>query len=340
MESVETSESPLIEVRGLSKWYSTNQSLISEIFGKKEYLKAVDDVSFDIQRGEILGLAGQSGCGKSTLGELLVRLQEPTSGEIRYDGADVTNFGSSRLKQFRRNCQIIFQDPYESINPRFPVSRIVKEPLDIHSIGDRSERKERAIRALEDAGLKPAEKYLGAFPDELSGGERQRVSIARAIVLEPDFLVADEPVSMLDVSVRSGILKLFDEFREEKDMSIVYVSHDLSTINHLCDRTMIMYLGNVVELGDTRQVIHHSSHPYTKSLVNSVPDPNTYSIAEVGDVDGDVPDPIGLPQGCRYQPRCQYAEDKCAESEPELTERDDANVPEGTQVACYYPVDS
>lgn len=324
-----------MQVRNLSKWYTANQSILSELFGEKRYLKAVDDVSFTIEEGEILGLAGQSGCGKSTLGELLVRLQEPTSGEILFEGDDITEFDSKRLKEFRRNCQIIFQDPYEAINPRFPVARIVTEPLIIHSIGDRKDRQRRVVRALEDAGLKPAEKYLDSFPDELSGGERQRVNIARAIVLEPDFLVADEPVSMLDVSVRSGILSLFNKFRRERDMSIIYVSHDLSTINHLCDRTMIMYLGNIVEVGDTRQVIHYSSHPYTKSLVESVPDTQTFSVSVADDIHGDVPDPIDLPAGCRYQPRCSYSDDQCEAAEPELEERPGAT--EGTRVACYYP---
>ncbi|RQG87805.1 ABC transporter ATP-binding protein [Natrarchaeobius halalkaliphilus] len=329
----------LIDVNDLSKLYETNQSIISRLFGEKEYLRAVDNVSFEIQQGEIVGLAGQSGCGKSTLGELLVQLQEPSSGEIIIDGDDITEYSSSELKTFRRKCQVIFQDPYEAINPRFTVSRIVSEPLKIHSIGDRQERTERTIKALNDAGLSPAEEYLGSFPRELSGGERQRVNIARAIVLEPDFLIADEPVSMLDVSVRTGILKLFEKFKEEMEMSILYVSHDLSTINYLCDRTMIMYLGKVVEVGKTRNVIHYPSHPYTKTLLQSVPDTQKQTDITEESVQGEVPDPIDLPPGCRYASWCSYADEKCERDEPLLQQRDDGEEA-SDQVACHYPIEN
>ncbi len=323
----------IVNVENLSKWYAADQGILSQ-FRSKKYLKAVDDVSFSIDSSEIIGLAGQSGCGKSTLGELLVGLQNPTKGSIYFDGDDITKYNSKEMKQFRRRCQVIFQDPYESLNPRFPVLRIVTEPLTIHSIGDREEREDRAIQALADAGLTPPEKFIDKFPDELSGGERQRVSIARAIVLEPDFLVADEPVSMLDVSIRTGILKLFKKFQREKDMTILFVSHDLSTINYLCDRTMIMYMGDVVEVGSTSDVIHRPSHPYTDSLLQSVP--NTENSEQHDVAEGDVPDPVEMPDGCRYHPRCKFATEKCKETEPQLNPESD-NV--SRRVACYHPID-
>jgi peptide/nickel transport system ATP-binding protein len=331
----------LFEIRNLSKYYVDREegSILNRLIGEPRYLKAVDSVSFDIKRGEILGLAGQSGCGKSTLGELLTRLQEPTDGEIRFRGEDMTEFGKAEIKEFRRNCQVIFQDPYESMNPRFSVARYVGEPLKIHGIGGREERDAKVIETLEDAGLRPAEEYLNQFPDELSGGERQRVCIARAMVLDPDFLVADEPVSMLDVSVRTGILKLFKRLQRERDLSILYISHNLSTINYLTDRTMIMYLGNVVERGPTQQVIHDPAHPYTESLLDSVPNPDPEVDRKQTRLEGDVPDPVDLPTGCRFHPKCDYATEECRETEPELEPTGDQLTNHSAhETACYHPV--
>lgn len=327
-------DTSLFEVRGLRKWFTARQEgFFANIFGEPEYLKAVDDVSFDIRDGEILGVAGQSGCGKSTLGELLLRLQEPTDGAVRYQGEDITEYSKAELKDFRQRAQIIFQDPYEALNPRFPVARTVSEPLAIHGIGDREERDARTIAALEDAGLRPAEKYLEKLPSELSGGERQRVCIARALVSNPDFLVADEPVSMLDVSVRTGILKLFKELQEKRDLSMLYISHDLSTISYLADRTMIMYLGNAVEIGETREVIGEPAHPYTEALLDAVPTPDPDEQRAGSSMQGEVPDPIDLPSGCRFEPFCQYATDECRVTEPDLQP-----VADGQNAACYHPV--
>lgn len=325
-------------VRNLSKHFRARESgFLDRLLGEDRYLKAVDDVSFDLKSNEILGLAGQSGCGKSTLGELLVGLQDPTSGEIRFKGEDMTGFAKSRMQEFRQRCQIIFQDPYEAMNPRFPVVRTVSEPLTIHGIGNREERDARTMRALEDAGLTPPGKFLDKLPDELSGGERQRVCIARALVVDPDFLVADEPVSMLDVSVRTGILKLFKQLQRERDLSMLYISHDLSTINYLTNRTMIMYLGDIVEIGPTEQVIHDPAHPYTESLLESVPLPDPDAMREGTTLDGEVPDPIDLPTGCRFHPNCAYATAECRESEPPL-EAVDADQETPREVACYHPV--
>ena len=327
-------ESSLFEVRDLRKWFpAREEGFLQGLFGEKQYLKAVDDVSFDIREGEILGVAGQSGCGKSTLGELMLLLQQPTSGTIRFDGDDITELGKSELKQFRQRAQMIFQDPYEALNPRFPVARTVGEPLAIHGIGDREERQARIMEALEDAGLRPPGNYLDNLPSELSGGERQRVCIARALVVDPEFLVADEPVSMLDVSVRTGILKLFKELQERRNLSMLYISHDLSTINYLSDRTMIMYLGNAVEIGDTSQVIRSPSHPYSEALLDAVPTPDPEKRRAGSSMEDEVPDPINLPPGCRFEPFCSRVTERCLASEPAL-----APVNEGRSAACYHPI--
>lgn len=337
----------LFEVDGLRKLYESREgsilaSLKTTLTGTQQYLKAVDDVSFDIKEGELLGVAGQSGCGKSTLGELLVGLQNPTSGNIRFQGEDITAYSKAEMQEFRRRCQVIFQDPYESLNPRFPVARTVAEPLVIHDIGTSDERDERVRKAVEDAGLQPADKYLDQLPSELSGGERQRVAIARALVLDPDFIVADEPVSMLDVSVRTGILRLFKRLQRERDLTMFYVSHDLSTIRYLTDRTMIMYLGNVVELGPTEQVIENPQHPYTEVLLDSVPNPDPDAIREKADRNVEAPDPVDLPSGCRFRPYCEYSTEDCAASEPELDYhvRRSFDGDETQMAACYHPLET
>lgn len=330
-ERVDVSPEAVFETGDLKKYYhASGGSIIQRFFGEGRYLKAVDGVSFSINQGEILGLAGQSGCGKSTLGSLLVGLENPTEGSILYNGEDITQFGKNELKEFRRNCQIIFQDPYEAVNPRFPVFRTVNEPLKIHGLGDRETREARVIEALEDAGLTPAEEYLEKRPGELSGGERQRVCIARALVLDPDFIMADEPVSMLDVSVSTGILKLFKRLQRERDLTMLYISHDLSTINYLADRTMIMYLGNIVEVGPTEHVIHDPAHPYTEDLLGSIP--NSGDKSDPKTTETTVPDPINLPSGCRYHPNCAHATDECRATEPLLEQHGNQKA------ACYHPV--
>ena len=335
----------IFSVDNLRKWYSVRSDSLLGIFNDQKYLKAVDDVSFHIEKGEIVGLAGQSGCGKSTLGELLVGLQKPSSGEILFEGENVLEYDRGDMKKFRRKCQVIFQDPFESLNPRFPVARLVTEPLKIHDIGDRKEREEKTKKALGDAGLKPPEKYLDRLPDELSGGERQRVSIARALVLEPSFLLADEPVSMLDVSVKTGVLQLFKELQKKRDMTIFYISHDLSTISYLTDRTMIMYLGNIVEIGPTDKVIHEPTHPYTETLLNAVPSPDPSEKRTGTTIRGEIPDPINLPHGCRFEPNCEYSTEKCENDEPNLEpvsyfadDIDENQNPTDQEVACYHPV--
>lgn len=344
------SRNKIVDVENVRKWFSSSGSnWLSGILSDEKYVKAVDDISFDIPRGEIVGLAGQSGCGKSTLGELLAGLQEPTGGTIHFKGEDITRYNKSEMKNFRKDCQVIFQDPFGAMNPRFTVARTLVEPLKIHQIGNREERDARAMEALEHAGLRPAGEYLEKLPSELSGGERQRVLIARALTLSPDFIIADEPVSMLDVSVRTGVLQLFADLQENHDLTILYISHDLSTINYLTDRTMVMYRGNIVEAGSTQDIIQNPSHPYTEALMESVPDPDPDNRRNKGRSEGSVPAPTNLPSGCRYRPNCSYATEKCAGTEPELALRNSEGLVEDTtsaqncntsqrQVACYHPI--
>lgn len=335
-QAVDSTGSVTFETRDLKKWYPVRgESFVKNLFGKPKYLKAVDGVDITVRNGEIMGLAGQSGCGKSTLGELLALLRKPTSGSIFFDGEDLTKKKGAELKEFRRRCQVIFQDPYESLNPRFTVSRTLIEPLNIHDIGAPEDRRERALQALEDAGLSPAEKFFDQYPSELSGGQRQRVSVARALVLDPEVIIADEPTSMLDVSVSTGLLNLFKRLQAEREFTMLYISHDLGSINYLADRTMIMYLGDIVEVGPTEDVIQNPAHPYAEALLEAVPVPDPDQELEVRAGQSDVPDPIDLPSGCRYRNRCRYATEECATEEPSLEP-----VGDDHEAACFYPVNA
>ncbi len=300
----------VLEVEGARKVFQLSAKGI--IFKQKRNLKAVDGVSFTIKDREILGLAGESGSGKSTLGELIARLQDITEGKIVYLGQNISELDKKQLKKFRSNLQMVFQDPYETLNPRFTVLQTIMEPLKIHEIGSNFfERVERVKQALDRAELRPPEDFLDRFPHQLSGGQRQRVALARAIVLEPDFIVADEPVSMLDVSVRAGILNLLKNLRDEMGASILYISHDLATIRYICDRTAILYLGRVMEIGETEEVISSPCHPYTRMLLKAVPIPDPDRGRERVDPRGEIPDPIDLPNGCRFHPRCELAPPDC-----------------------------
>ena len=302
---------PALEVRDLRRWFPLSTRLLASIFrSDPRRVHAVDRVDLEIRPGEILGLAGESGSGKSTMGEVITGLQPPNEGEVLYLGEPVRT-RSRQQREFRRNVQMVFQDPYETLNPRMTVHKTVLEPLRNLHIGSAAERLDRVKEALRRAELTPPEALLERYPHELSGGQRQRVAIARGIVLEPKLLVADEPVSMLDVSIRAGILNLLRRFRSEMGMSILYISHDLATIRYICDRTAILYLGRIAEIGPTEAVIETPRHPYTELLLSAVPDPDPDSRRQKVDARGEIPDPVDLPNGCRFHGRCRYAMAHC-----------------------------
>ncbi|OWZ83204.1 ABC transporter ATP-binding protein [Natranaerobius trueperi] len=320
----------IISVKNLKKYYPVKTGFLYTLFKKeKKYVKAVDDISFSIKKGEIMGLAGESGSGKTTTGEIIAQLQKQTSGTIFYNGEDTNKLKDSDLKDFRRACQMIFQDPYETLNPRFTIKRTIEEPLLIHGFKDDKKRMEKVIDALDKAELRPPEDFLNRFPHELSGGQRQRVAIARGIVLDPVLMIADEPVSMLDVSIRAGVLNLLRDLRSNMGVSMLYVSHDLSTIKYICDRIIILYLGRIVEIGPTNEVIEKPVHPYTQALISAVPSPDPDVKRKGTKIKGELPDQIDLPEGCRFYHRCLVANETCKTKDPELIE-----VGESHYAAC------
>jgi peptide/nickel transport system ATP-binding protein len=329
---------PLLRVSGLKKHFPVESGLWPEIRNAvqgraPDAVHAVDGVSFDISQGETFGVAGESGCGKTTLGMLLTKLYSPTAGEIYYDGQNVAEVEGKNIRQFRRNVQMIFQDPFESLNPRMAVYDTVVEPLRIHDI---SNQRPRVRRALEFAELEPAEAYFDQYPHELSGGQRQRLAIARALVIDPDFIVADEPVSMLDVSLRAGVLSLLDRLTDEFGLSVVYISHDLSLLRHMCDRLAVMYMGRIVEQGSTEDVVEHPKHPYTQALIDAVPVPDPAAGRERVELAGEVGDAIDVPSGCRFKNRCEeYLGPVCDEVAPPPERKADDAVSDDRTVACH-----
>ncbi|MCC7275915.1 MAG: ABC transporter ATP-binding protein [Alphaproteobacteria bacterium] len=322
---------PVIEVRDLRKWYPLRSGFLASLLGRQQgQLKAVDGVSFALRPGEVLGLAGESGCGKSTTGMTVLQLHRPTGGEILFQGHDVATRGDARsMKAFRRQAQIVFQNPYESLNPRFTVAQSVREPIAIHFREEAGARRDRLLLAMERAGLMPVENYLDRYPHQLSGGQLQRIAIARAISVEPRFLVADEPVSMLDVSIRAGILNLLRRFAGTLDMAILYISHDLSTMRHVCSQVAIMYLGRIVEIGPAASVLRDPQHPYAQALMAAVPVMGVRRRKRI-QLSGAVPNAADVPRGCRFHPRCPQAMASCREVEPQLKD-----LGQGRRVACH-----
>ena len=326
---------PILQVKGLKKYFPIKLSFFDSIRGREvQYVKAVDGVDFDINETETLALVGESGCGKTTVGKLITRLIDPTEGVITLKGIDVATLKGDDLKAYRKEVQMVYQDPFASINPRFRIYDVLEEPLLIHGIGESiNEREELIFRALEEVKITPPEDYIHRYPHMLSGGQRQRVSFARAMILEPSFIVADEPVSMLDVSIRAEILELMKELQQKRGLTYLYITHDISTSRFFAQNIAVMYLGKIVEIGDVREVIDNPLHPYTKALLSAVPEPipeRRDMIKEIP-IKGEVPNAANIPSGCRFHPRCVIAKDACRHEEPELVDRGNRHY-----VACPY----
>jgi peptide/nickel transport system ATP-binding protein len=328
-----SAEPIMLEVEDLVVRYPIHRGIVGTVTRRpRRMVHAVEGVSLSLQGGEMLALVGESGCGKTTTAQAVLRLVDPVSGAIRFDGRDLTPLGSRDLRPLRRRIQVVYQDPYESLDPRFRVRAVIEEPLLIHGLGgSKSERAARVREALQRVGLSPPELYLERYPHELSGGQRQRVAIAAALVLEPDVLVADEPVSMLDVSVRAGVLNVLDGLRRD-GLAILMITHDLSTAARFAQRIAVMYLGRIVEEGPAASVVRNPQHPYTKALLSVVPrrDPRDRQRPQI--LQGETPDAVAIPTGCRFHPRCPIAEERCALEDPALAQPRSSE--EGHRAAC------
>lgn len=317
---------PLLELRGLTKRFPVRGGFWGRTH---DYVHAVEDVNLQILPGETLGLVGESGCGKSTLGRTLLRLIEPTAGQIIYRGQDITRASHSEMRALRRELQIIFQDPYASLNPRMNVEQIVGEPLAVHNLRPKSERRDRVLELLELVGL--SADALTRYPHEFSGGQRQRIGIARALAVEPSFIVCDEPVSSLDVSIQAQIVNLLTELQEKLNLTYLFIAHDLRLVEFFSARIAIMYLGRIVELGSATQIVTQPRHPYTQALLSAIPVPDPKTRRQRIVLEGDVPSPIHPPSGCAFHPRCRHARPDCSRTEQEL-----ASVAPGQMAACQY----
>ncbi|WP_048152005.1 ABC transporter ATP-binding protein [Palaeococcus ferrophilus] len=326
---------PLLRVEDLRKYFPVKRGIIETLKkAPQKYVKAVDGVSFEVTRGETLALIGESGCGKTTTGRVVLRLIEPTGGRIIFDGTDITTLTDDEMRPFRRRMQMVFQDPYASLSPRMKIGDAIAHPLIIHGLAEKEEAKELALKMLKRVGLTPEDEFYDRYPHHLSGGQRQRVVIARAMILKPEFVVADEAVSMIDVSMRASILELLESFRKEYNMSQLFITHDIAVGKLIADRIAVMYLGKIVEIGPTEEVLKNPAHPYTLALIQAVP-----SIAKRRrhekriEITGEVPNAVSPPPGCRFHPRCPFADEKCRSEEPRLVE-----VSHNHFVACHHPL--
>ncbi len=311
----------VVEIKGLMKYFDIRMGLAGLWAKAPAQVKAVDDVTFFIRKGEIVGLVGETGCGKTTVGRLILRLENPTGGTVMFESVDIASLKTRAVKKFRKRAQMIFQDPYASLNPRMTVTQIVSEPLLNYGQGrDPDLLAEKVTKALGDAGLRPIEEYVERFPHELSGGERQRVSIARALVMDPKFIVADEPVSMLDVSIRAGVMNLMLSLRDKYGIAYLLITHDISVARYMCDRIAIMYLGKIMEMADSEIIIQKAKHPYTRALLNAVPIADPTRERTALPIKGEIPSPIDRPSGCVFRTRCPFMYEDCATIVPELFE--------------------
>jgi oligopeptide/dipeptide ABC transporter ATP-binding protein len=318
-------EENLVQVEHLVKYFPVRAGLMQRVVN---WVKAVDDVSFTVKKGETLGMVGESGCGKTTVGRSMLRLVEPTSGSVRFEGKDVLKLRGRELKDVRRHMQIIFQDPYASLDPRVPIGESVMEGLHIHNIGTRAERFDLMIDTLRKVGLE--DYHARRYPHEFSGGQRQRIGIARALALRPNFIICDEPVSALDVSIQSQVLNILKDLQKEFGLTYLFIAHNLSVVEHISDRVAVMYLGKMVELTDREELFRNPLHPYTQALMSAIPIPDPRLKRQRTILKGDVPSPLNPPKGCRFHPRCPIAMQVCSEQEPEFRE-----AAPGHWVACW-----
>ena len=319
-----------LQTDGLFKWFPIRGGMLSRT---KNFVRAVDGVSLAVKRGETFGLVGESGCGKTTLGRTIMRLTEPSKGSITFDGENISRLRGKNLRLVRRKMQMVFQDPYASLDPRQSVRSALTEPMKIHrTVSSKRDANKRAEELIELVGLNPD--HLARFPHEFSGGQRQRIAIAVTLAVNPSFIVLDEPTSSLDVSVQAQILKLLKEIQNEMGLTYVFISHNLAVIRQMCARTAVMYLGRIVELADTSRLFENPKHPYTKALLSSVPLPDPTKRKQLAPLEGDVPSPVNIPNGCRFKTRCSYATDKCANTPPPLVE-----VERNHWAECHYDID-
>lgn len=325
MESHEKTNNTLLEVRNLKKYFPVYGGLLSQLQG---YVHAVDDVSFEVQRGETFGLVGESGCGKSTLMQTIMRLTPATSGSVTFDGKDLFAMKKQELRMLRKELQIIYQDPFSSLNPRMRIGEIIEEPLLVHGVKDAAERKKRALETMENVGLRDS--FYDRYPHEFSGGQRQRISIARSLILRPKLVLCDEPVSALDVSIQSQILNLLKDLGKQYGLTYIFVSHALNVVRHLSDTICVMYLGKIMEIGKAEDIFAGALHPYTKALISAIPVPDpTYERNRIL-LQGDIASPKDPPKGCRFHTRCPYASPRCTASEPPLVDYGN-----GHKCACF-----
>jgi len=316
----------LLEVNNLKKYFPVKAGIFKRTV---DYVKAVDDISFTVKEGETLGLVGESGCGKSTTGRTILRLLEATAGEVIFEGKSVMDLDKKEMRAIRRDMQIIFQDPYASLNPRMTVADIVGEPLDIHNLAkNKQERNEKVKEILENVGL--GEEYMNRYPHEFSGGQRQRIGVARALAVDPKLIIADEPVSALDVSVQAQVVNLLQDLQKEFGLTFLFIAHDLSVVKHISDRVAVMYLGKIVELTDKKELFKNPIHPYTQSLLSAIPEADPRKKKDRIILEGDVPSPVDPPSGCRFHPRCPKAFEPCSVKEPEFKEYGDGHF-----AACH-----
>lgn len=318
----------ILQVKNLVKRFESGGGLLS---GTKQIVRAVNDVSFDVGRGQSIGLVGESGCGKSTVARALLRLVEPDEGEILFNGQDLRQANAAELRRLRQRIQIVFQDPFASLNPRRTVRQTLSEPLYVHRLGDKKSIATRISRTLDEVGL--PQSTLDRYPHEFSGGQRQRIGIARALVMDPELIVADEPVSALDVSVQAQVLQLLERLKNERNLSFLFVSHDLGVVRHFCDEVCVMYLGRIVERGNTADVLDSPLHPYSRVLRDSSPVPDPAARITLNRIEGEVPAPTNLPSGCAYHPRCARAQERCKVTMPALEV-----VIKQRRAACFYPL--